>query len=465
MLKDSKTLALNYMKSFQFKLDILSIIPFELFSIFLNEFRPGLRLNKWMRINRLLECRLKIETQSSFPFLFRIIYLVLIILIIIHWNGCLYYSISKEIGFGKTIWVYTGEGRTNDSSNSNELLYAYVSSIFWSVQMLTTIGEVRSSTTTFEHSMMILNFLVAIVLIATLVGNIGSVISNMNVENRRFQQRVDAIKSLMSLRKVTKELDQRVIKWFDYLQQNNQTQDESEVLANLPDKLRIEISTYIHYNTLKSIHIFADCEESFLRELVTKLKTQVYSPSEYVCKKGEIGKELFIVKNGNLNVVSDDGNTVFVTLKAGSFFGELSILNIPGNKSGNRRSANVRSVGYSELLKLTKNDLWEVLVDYSENKNQIILKGYSKLLKDNLLEEEYVKKYKNEAGEIQINSEEFDFGLLKPEVKFQKIENLFENQEKKLETFLTEFENNFEALKLKVAEIKFLFKDKVGTTV
>ena len=47
---------------------------------------------------------------------------------------------------------------------------------------------------------------------------------------------------------------------------------------------------------------------------------------------------------------------------AGSYFGEISILNM-GNE-GNRRTASVRSVGYSDLFMLSKNDLWDVLKDY-----------------------------------------------------------------------------------------------------
>ena len=44
-------------------------------------------------------------------------------------------------------------------------------------------------------------------------------------------------------------------------------------------------------------------------------------------------------------MVAEDGVTQFAVLGDGAYFGEISILNISGTKSGNRRTANIRSIG------------------------------------------------------------------------------------------------------------------------
>ena len=63
-----------------------------------------------------------------------------------------------------------------------------------------------------------------------------------------------------------------------------------------------------------------------------------------MCRKGDVGREMYIIKRGKIDVVNEDGTIVFVTLGEGVVFGELSIMNIPGSKMGNRRSANIRRV-------------------------------------------------------------------------------------------------------------------------
>lgn len=97
---DHKTLKSVYFKSTQFKLDLASILPVELIPLayYMEWVSPMFRFNRLLRLGRILECRFKIETRIRFPFMFRIIYLIVLIMVIMHWNGCLYFTVSKYIG-------------------------------------------------------------------------------------------------------------------------------------------------------------------------------------------------------------------------------------------------------------------------------------------------------------------------------------------------------------------------------
>jgi len=87
-------------------------------------------------------------------------------------------------------------------------------------------------------------------------------------------------------------------------------------------------------------------------------------------------QEMYVVRSGRLEVL--DGKwKVLSFLDEGQIFGELSVLRIPGNKSQNRRTATIRSVGFSELYRLRKNDLWGAILEYPNAKEKLIAKGQS----------------------------------------------------------------------------------------
>lgn len=81
------------------------------------------------------------------------------------------------------------------------------------------------------------------------------------------------------------------------------------------------------------------------------------------------------MKSGRLQVLNDKQNEVIALLEEGAVFGELSILDIPGNKNKNRRSASIKSIGYSTLYSLTKDDLWHAISDYPSQHQNLIEKG------------------------------------------------------------------------------------------
>uniref|UniRef100_A0A1I8ID80 Cyclic nucleotide-binding domain-containing protein n=1 Tax=Macrostomum lignano TaxID=282301 RepID=A0A1I8ID80_9PLAT len=411
---DPHRLLRRYLSQPSTKLDVLSSLPTDLLYLSPSVTTAGVwvRFNRLLKVRRVLEFFDRTETRTSWPNLFRVLQLVLYILVIIHWNACLFFAISKALGLGSDAWVYPPRDDAcqlspaepyNYSSEWDQFHREYIYSFYWSALTLTTIGETPHPVLDLEYAFVTADFLVGVLVFATIVGNVGSMIANMNAARSEFQQKMDGVsgvamelllvKRYMEFRRVGKQLEHRVIRWFDYHWCNKQSLDESAILASLPDKLRAEIAIHVHFDTLRRVSIFRDCEPGLLIELLLKLRLQVFSPGDYICRQGDIGKEMYIVKRGRLSVVAGDGRTVFATLKEGCVFGEVSLLNIPGNKTGNRRTA-----------KRTQPRLFgPVLPQQTGPLGGARRRGRDVLRKDNLLDEAAVARAE-EAQETQASS-------------------------------------------------------------
>lgn len=81
--------------------------------------------------------------------------------------------------------------------------------------------------------------------------------------------------------------------------------------------------------SVSQVTIFQECQPEFLRDLVLKMKAYIFTPGDSICRKGEVAREMFIIADGILEVLSENGK-VLTTMRAGDFFGEIGILNLDG---------------------------------------------------------------------------------------------------------------------------------------
>ncbi|CAH1799508.1 unnamed protein product [Owenia fusiformis] len=437
-ISDSKKLAKRYIKTWTFRFDVISILPLQLLYIQFGVNAPLLRINRIFKVNRLFEFFDRTLRRTNWPNAIKICNLLFYIIIIVHWNACGYYAVSNAMGFGSDSWVYPPNGNTEPS----RLLNQYVYSFYWSCLTLLTIGETPHPENNIQYLFVITDFLIGVLIFASIVGNVGSIITNINEGRADFQRKLDNVKLYMHLRSVDRPLEKRVLKWFDYLWSNKQSMSENSIVGALPDKLRSEIALQIHLQTIQRIDIFKDCDPGLLKELVLKLRLCVFSPGDYICRKGDIGRDMYIVKQGLLTVVADDGTTVLATLSEGSVFGEVSLLSIPGSKFGNRRIANVRSEGYCDVFVLTKEDLWETLRDYPEAKTNMVNNGRMILLRREQFDKDLERKEISKQQRKSMGVDDLKKNVLKMQGKIMQMMFEFENAQEIFDKQLKTLENS-----------------------
>ncbi|XP_071452123.1 uncharacterized protein [Hetaerina americana] len=359
---DSAKLRSHYMNSTTFYIDCLCLLPLDFLYLSVG-FNSILRSFRLVKIYRFWGFMDRTERHTNYPNLFRALSLIHYLLVIFHWNGCLYHIISKNNGFGSKNWVFDDHYVGHQQP---DVAKQYLQSYYWCTLALTTIGDLPRPRSKGEYLFVIAQLLFGLMLFATVLGHVANIVTSVSAARKEFQAKLDGVKTYMRMRRVPNHLQVKVIKWFDYLWLTQKCSDEEKAVSCLPDKLKAEIAINVHLDTLKRVEIFQNTEAGFLCELVLRLRPVLFSPGDYICRKGEVGKEMYIVNRGRLQVVADNGRTVLATLKAGSYFGEISILNMgtAGRSLGNRRTASVRSVGYSDLFVLSKKDMWDVLKEY-----------------------------------------------------------------------------------------------------
>lgn len=80
---------------------------------------------------------------------------------------------------------------------------------------------------------------------------------------------------------------------------------------------------------LHSLELFADLKSGEIGELVHALHARTYRAGEVVFVQGDIGRALFILESGKVELTraGADGKPVLLyTLKPGEFFGEMALL-------------------------------------------------------------------------------------------------------------------------------------------
>ncbi|KAM9289054.1 cyclic nucleotide-gated channel beta-1 [Morus bassanus] len=367
IITDKKAMKENYLRSQRFKMDVISLLPLDFF-YFKVGVNPLLRFPRCLKYMAFFEFNNRLEAILSKAYIYRVIRTTAYLLYSLHVNSCLYYWASAYEGLGSTTWVYDGEGNS------------YIRCYYWAVKTLITIGGLPDPKTLFEIVFQLLNYFTGVFAFSVMIGQMRDVVGAATAGQTYYRSCMDSTIKYMNFYKIPKTVQNRVKTWYEYTWHSQGMLDESELLVQLPDKMRLDIAIDVNYNIVSKVALFQGCDRQMIFDMLKRLRSVVYLPNDYVCKKGEIGREMYIIQAGQVQVLGGpDGKTVLVTLKAGSVFGEISLLAAGG---GNRRTANVIAHGFANLFILDKKDLNEILVHYPESQ-KLLHKKAKKMLKNN----------------------------------------------------------------------------------
>ncbi|BHF67564.1 cyclic nucleotide gated channel beta 1 [Sparganum proliferum] len=304
------------------------------------------------------------DQRVNVGFAVRLAKTLIYMIYIIHVECCGYYAFNRIQGLNATSWSI-GQHKNNP----------YIYSFYVATKMATSIGNLPHATNPPEFLFMTTYWLTGVYVSAILIGQVIDILDNERADREAYKKLMNNTLSYMKqLRAPEADVD-KVRTWFMFNWNQQKTLDENLLIETLPFKLKTDLLINVHFQTLSK-----DCERTMISDLICKLKPVLFLPGAIICQKGEVGLEMYIVKHGFVEVVGGpDNSLVFVTLKEGSVFGEISLLAFSGK---NRRTATVRSKGYSTLFRLTKKDFEEAMKNYPAAYKLLVRRAHKMLNKD-----------------------------------------------------------------------------------
>ena len=96
--------------------------------------------------------------------------------------------------------------------------------------------------------------------------------------------------------------------------------DEDNILKELSERLRLDIINYNCRSLVSSVPFFANADQNFVSDVVTKLHFEVFQPGDVIIREGTIGNKMYFIQEGIVDVIKTN-NEVMTTLSDGSYFG------------------------------------------------------------------------------------------------------------------------------------------------
>jgi len=105
------------------------------------------------------------------------------------------------------------------------------------------------------------------------------------------------------------------------------------------------------HSAIRKVPLFQSCSSEVIHMLSLNVEPRTYNIGQSIIRRGEIGREMFFIVSGVVEILSDDNLRVLARFHDGQFFGEIAVLlDVP-------RIANVKAVSEVEVFVLTKENL------------------------------------------------------------------------------------------------------------
>ena len=286
VVSDSTAIRHKYLSSKKFKIDLFAIVPFDVISAGTGSFHAMYRLTKLIRVVQIpyvisnlqhhLDTCLNVkmnETQRSV--LLMLLYSILLI-----------------------VWSSAGWNALRSDESA-------VLSVYWAITTLSTVGYGDLTPLDFpETCYALIVGAVGAVFTAAVVANVTSFFHDAELSEHNYEHKLNCVKRFMDRHKIPHGSSQKVIEYFDYVEQEQDGLNEAVLLRKaIPDHITSNLLVHITQPMVGGCDFFMDCESGFIRKIMVSLE-QVFFGAHYTVLTTDVPSDrMYFIKKGRVELM------------------------------------------------------------------------------------------------------------------------------------------------------------------
>ena len=184
--------------------------------------------------------------------------------------------------------------------------------------------------------------------------------ANTDLSKKAHTNKMESVSSFIRDTNLPKEYLKEALAFFR--KQDVKGYNQHGLLMEMPYHLRRKILYHHYKHIIYKVPLFdvdgdgGLDDHVFVTELCSRLKQVTYGSGQLIYQQGEIGRHMYILAAGRVEILDKQHELVLTVLEPGAYFGEGCIL------GDVRRRENMRAQGTVEVCRLDANDI-DVLLD------------------------------------------------------------------------------------------------------
>ena len=292
--------------------------------------RNIIRLLKVTRAVKFLKYSQKESLLSSIQNFFkishstrRLITTLLMIIISIHIFACFFFYSNVYNEFSPDSWA------VRYGIQDSPILDIYISSIYYSVVTITTIGYGDiTPKTKIEKCLAMIWMVVAVYFLSFVISSLSSSLAQNDVKRALIEQKLallDSFSEEVGIDKMTKKKIQEEIR-LKILRSTYSSSLKSEIIQDLSSELKHVIATRMYNGIFEVFDFFKKTDQIFISAIFPLLEAHHFIENEVIYSENDFPDYIYFIGRGRVHFMATGISKPFSILPTGAYFGEIEMV-------------------------------------------------------------------------------------------------------------------------------------------